>query len=102
MFAVYAVAMNLPGRRAILAAASMLLLGSAIVPCSTRWVRASRVSAITESKRTKDGQLRCTVTFPSATLHPGDQTGGHMKVANTTDHDVTLLSGLPRGEHRRS
>lgn len=86
--------MNLPGRRAILAAASVLLLGSAIVPAALAGSGASRVSAITESKRTKDGELRCTVTFPSATLHPGDWTGGHMKVANTTDHDVTFYLGF--------
>ena len=80
----------------------MLLLGSAMVPAAHAGSGTARVAAITESEHTKHGELRCTVTFPSATLQPGEQTGGHMKVTNTTDHDVMLLSGLPRGEHRRS
>ena len=86
----------------ILAAASMLLLGSAIVPAALAGSGTSRVSAITESEHTMHGELRCTVTFPSATLQPGEQTDGRMKVTNTTDHDVMFYRGLPRGEHRRS
>ena len=86
--------MNTPVNRTILAAASILLLGSALVPAAHAGSGTSRDSVITESKRTKDGELRCTVTFPSATLHPGEETGGHMKVTNTTDHDVTFYLGF--------
>ena len=86
--------MIMPRRLTILSVASMLLLGSAVVPAAHAGSGTARVSAITESEHTKHGELRCTVTFPSATLQPGEQTGGRMKVTNTTDHDVMFYVGF--------
>ena len=82
--------MNLRRKRAVLTAASILLLCATTAQAARAAARASSASAVTESKRTKDGELRCTVTFPSAALQPGEETGGHIKVTNTTDHDVSF------------
>lgn len=86
--------MNAPLGRTILAAASILLLCTTMAPAAQAVAKVSRASGVTESKRSKDGELRCTVTFPSDTLQPGEQTGGHMKVTNTTNHDVTFSLGF--------
>lgn len=90
----YLVSMNMSLRRVVLAAGSVLLLGTVMMPAARAGPPISRTSAITESERTKHGELRCTVTFPSATLHPGAPTGGHMKVTNTTNHNVTFYLGF--------
>src|SRR4051794_3604571 len=72
----------------------MFLLGSLLIPPAHAKSRPSRASVVTESERTKHGELRCTVTFPSDTLQPGEQTGGHMNVTNTTNHDVSFYVGF--------
>jgi hypothetical protein len=81
-------------KRVFLAAASVLLLCSSMVPIAHAASRTSSGSAVTESEFTKHGKLSCTVSFPSTTLDPGGRTGGHMKVTNMTDHDVTFSVGF--------
>ncbi len=81
-------------RRACLAAASVLVLCSSMVPIAHAASRTPSGSAVTESEFTMHGKLRCTVSFPSTTLDPGGRTGGHMKVTNMTDHDVTFYLGF--------
>jgi hypothetical protein len=46
------------------------------------------IPAVTTSARDKTGDLRCTASFPSATLTPGSPTGAIFSVKNISHHSV--------------